>query len=48
MLHTLVRFPSGTYPFAGVTKPLVCPKMFCLFGLMPYVPVNNFFDVFLG
>ena len=22
ILHTLVRFPSGTYPFAGVTKPL--------------------------
>ena len=21
-LHSLVRFPSGTYPFAGVTKPL--------------------------
>ena len=22
-LHTLVRFPSGTYPFAGVTRPYV-------------------------
>ena len=22
ILHTLVRFPSRTYPFAGVTKPL--------------------------
>ena len=22
ILHILVRFPSGTYPFAGVTKPL--------------------------
>ena len=22
ILHILVRFPSGTYPFAGVAKPL--------------------------
>ena len=33
ILHTLVRFPSGTYPFAGVTKPyvrkafLICAKL---------------------
>ena len=27
ILHILVRFPSGTYPFAGVTKPLVLEKV---------------------
>ena len=26
ILHTLDRFPSGTYPFNGVTKPLKGPQ----------------------